>query len=411
LLTSETAAAGARLDLVQRAKSEVNTSVFIFANDKAGRVKMAQLRAVAKTGKKVRLLLDAAGNRLPKEALKALLDAGVEVGIYNPLRIRTLFKPHSYSWRMHDKLLIVDGHELVTGGRNIEDGYFGMKRKGVFEFADTDIHVSGLPAKAANEYFMKLWKSKNVQQLDASSYQADPRRLRRMNRVLDGVEHRTKRGRLKRLARTWRQQPTADLQSIRFVNDGARGPRKDRSRTRATVIRMIEKAKTEVEIQNPYVLPDRKLLRAIRQATARGVTVRVITNSKANSDNGLVYRAYESRLPKLAKAGAEVWEYRGRGVLHAKTVTVDGRKVFIGSHNMDPRSERLNREVGVLAHSRQVAKQLKANGVARRKGADLVAQGGSLTPLKKKACGLLCNWIGRRLFGTAITFAGIYGQL
>ena len=36
--------------------------------------------------------------------------------------------------------------------------------------------------------------------------------------------------------------------------------------------------------------------------------------------------------------------------LHAKTVVVDSRAVFIGTYNLDPRSENLNTEVGVVIH-------------------------------------------------------------
>ena len=49
--------------------------------------------------------------------------------------------------------------------------------------------------------------------------------------------------------------------------------------------------------------------------------------------------------------------------LHAKTMVIDDRAVYIGTYNLDPRSENLNTEVGVVIHdSRQAA--AVANSIA-----------------------------------------------
>ena len=44
--------------------------------------------------------------------------------------------------------------------------------------------------------------------------------------------------------------------------------------------------------------------------------------------------------------------------LHAKTFAVDGNRIFVGSFNLDPRSARLNTEMGVLIDSPVLAERL-----------------------------------------------------
>lgn len=44
--------------------------------------------------------------------------------------------------------------------------------------------------------------------------------------------------------------------------------------------------------------------------------------------------------------------------LHAKTFAVDGKRIFIGSFNFDPRSTALNTEMGLMINSEQMAQKL-----------------------------------------------------
>jgi len=44
--------------------------------------------------------------------------------------------------------------------------------------------------------------------------------------------------------------------------------------------------------------------------------------------------------------------------LHAKTFVVDGRNVFVGSFNFDPRSARLNTELGLVIDSPTLGRQI-----------------------------------------------------
>ena len=126
-------------------------------------------------------------------------------------------------------------------------------------------------------------------------------------------------------------------------------------------------------VESPYfVLPEANI-EGVRKLTARGVRVRVLTNSAASTDVIAAHAGYENTREKLLKAGAELYELRpdtdmerrwsllagkSRAALHAKSLVFDRKSVFIGSFNLDPRSSTLNTEVGVMIDSPEIASQV-----------------------------------------------------
>jgi putative cardiolipin synthase len=113
---------------------------------------------------------------------------------------------------------------------------------------------------------------------------------------------------------------------------------------------------------------------ALVRLAASGVKVRVLTNSFASTDVSIVHAGYAKRRCELVSAGVRLFELkasdgdapgsaRGFGSssatrLHAKTFAVDGERVFVGSFNFDPRSARLNTEMGLVIDSRELAQRL-----------------------------------------------------
>ena len=102
--------------------------------------------------------------------------------------------------------------------------------------------------------------------------------------------------------------------------------------------------------------------------------VRVITNSLASNDVVAAHSGYEKYRKRLLEAGVKIWELKpisakrpraslfgsSGASLHAKALVVDGHNVFVGSYNLDPRSNELNTEQGVLMRQGTVAEQLEA---------------------------------------------------
>lgn len=413
LLASPESSASARIDLIRSAKREINTSVYIFSNDRAGRMVLAELRKAARSGVKVRLLLDGFGNGLPRAALAHLISEGVEVAIYNRLTWKSLFRPWRLTHRLHDKLLIIDGAQMVVGGRNIEEGYFGGNKPGYHHFNDVDAHVAGSAARSANGYFRSLWTGPLVQRLQRKDLWVARRATERYGRSIDRASRLASR--LHRaIGGQWlRQASNARLRNVEFVHQGPRTLGNGNAPVQKRILRMLDDAVREVEILTPYLVPDRAMLGAIARARDRGVNVRIVTNSMqtARGHEYLTQWAYESMVGALARAGAELWEVSGKRGMHAKTVVADGTTVYVGSYNMDPRSRNLQKEVGVVADSPALARDLLDHGAVLRRGGLMASQGGRVTAQKKQQCKAGCRLFAKYIYGPLARVSGLYNQL
>jgi cardiolipin synthase len=104
----------------------------------------------------------------------------------------------------------------------------------------------------------------------------------------------------------------------------------------------LRAAREHVRIRTPYFLPGDELRRAMADAVARGVRVQVLLPGPSN-DSRLVRLASRTRYADYLAGGLELYEFQPR-MMHAKSVTVDGRLALLGSHNVDHRSLRLSFE-------------------------------------------------------------------
>jgi cardiolipin synthase len=112
-----------------------------------------------------------------------------------------------------------------------------------------------------------------------------------------------------------------------------------------------------VVLTTPYLIPDEALLQAIRGAAGRGVTVRMIVPEKV--DSVPTRYASQSYFEDMMEMGVEIWRLRG-GLLHTKSITVDGAMAMFGTVNLDMRSLRLNYEVALFVYDAAFAKELRA---------------------------------------------------
>ncbi|MDN5937212.1 MAG: phospholipase D-like domain-containing protein [Salinisphaera sp.] len=154
---------------------------------------------------------------------------------------------------------------------------------------------------------------------------------------------------------------------------------------------------------SPYFVPGNEGVEAFTQLEQRSVEVRMLTNSLAATDVLPVHAGYASRREDLLEQGIELFELRPHAVpnaptdtlgpfgssgasLHAKTFAVDGERIFIGSFNFDPRSARLNTEMGLLIHSEHMAKglhQVFDNGLGESSCARAIWSGSIQTPRRR----------------------------
>ncbi|HEV8628853.1 MAG TPA: phosphatidylserine/phosphatidylglycerophosphate/cardiolipin synthase family protein [Thermoanaerobaculia bacterium] len=354
ILGSDREAAEARVEMVLAARQELLASAFIFGDDPFTLTSLALLRGAARHGVQVRLIADAQWNHVPRAVQAHLLAEGIEIREYHPFRLDRL------SWlsrRMHDKLAVADGRVLLAGGRNLESTYFGFGRQiGAHDYVDCDLEVEGDAAAEARRYFLALWESRHVR---PSRPRATPTEISKaaalLDRHLGWLEARIDEARHDP-ARPPRQ--LTESGPVRFLHDpigDAAGERKVGAELRD----LLAAARQSVVIESPYLVPTRALRQGLRQALARGVSVRILTNSLQATDNLWPQAGYAGEKADLVRGGVELWEYQGPECLHAKDAVIDGETVIVGSYNLDPRSQSLNRELALVVTNRALADDLR----------------------------------------------------
>jgi putative cardiolipin synthase len=163
-------------------------------------------------------------------------------------------------------------------------------------------------------------------------------------------------------------------------------PIDDVDSVRYNVVEMMRRARKSVVITSPYLVPGEDGIETFRNSIKRwGVNYTLVTNSLAATDEPVVHTGYRRYRPQMLELGMNLYELSpqkvsrslrlGRfstsiGRLHAKSAVVDGQRVFIGSLNFDPRSDRHNTEIGLFIDSPQLAQQvLRLVDVIRQQGA------------------------------------------
>jgi len=400
----------ARAWLAGHARESIEVQYFIWSTDNIGILASEALLRAAERGVRVRVIVDDLLIDAPDRTLLALArHPNVEIRIYNPkhsvgtpthkrlLNVFTDFR--GVNQRMHDKTLLVDGKLAITGGRNMADEYYDYDQ--AYNFRDRDALVLGEAVKAMRASFERFWDSplsvpveelydglglmqKRVTLTDAEVQQV----YRELHAYAGAPENFAPevRAAIDAMPRAF---PALAAQiawgPVEFISDtpGKNGQRLGLGGgglTSAALARLVDDAREEVVIQSPYLVLSDAAMELFGRARARGVRVRISTNSLASTDNLQAFSGYRSQRRRLLKMGLEIREYRPdpavqREVmqryaalkdeapvfaLHAKTLVVDSQVAYIGTYNLDPRSENLNTEVGVIVRDPALARAVCA---------------------------------------------------
>ena len=138
---------------------------------------------------------------------------------------------------------------------------------------------------------------------------------------------------------------------------------------------LLRSAEKDIQLVNAYIIPEQDFIDGIRRLTDRGVEVRILTNSLASHDVPAVNSHYQKWRRPIIEAGAKLYELRADPAikprvdtapvvskfsgLHTKAFVVDGRRVFIGSMNFDPRSVDINTEMGITIESASLGRKMQ----------------------------------------------------
>ena len=302
---------------IDAAQSHVHVLYYIWLDDRTGTdVAQALIRA-AERGVTCRAMADGLGSRaLIKSPLwQKMKDAGVQMAVALPLNnlVRTLLTSR-IDLRNHRKITVIDGRITYCGSRNSADPEFLVKAR-YAPWVDIMLRLEG-PVVTQNELlFLSDWMQATGDTLDDFSLAASP--------VEDGFP-------------------------AQVMGDG---PTERRGATPQLFSALIASAQENLTLSTPYFVPDATVLDALCSAAHRGVEVTLIF-PKVN-DSWIVAAASRSYYRKLLSAGCRIHEFKG-GLLHAKTLTLDGMVTLIGSSNLDLRSFDLNYENNILLQDRGV---------------------------------------------------------
>ncbi len=386
-----------RAEMAASAQRTIDVQYFIFQTDDTGKLLLDELLEAADRGVRLRILLDDLNLTGPNAQItKIAAHPNVEMRLFNPTFYRGGFSPlratefvldwSRLTYRMHNKLFLVDNMIGIAGGRNVGDEYFSTSKD--FEFGDFDVFTVGPTVKRLSASFDAYWNSSLAIPVRALGSAPDAKALEKYRAELD--EHRELNSDVEYMRRVAAGDPLGKIVSGKDPLVWARAevlydsPQKEKVENgeldgrllRQRLLESIRNVKNELLIVTPYLVPGPEQIALLRDLRARNVRIRILTNSLASTDVPAVHAGYRKYRVPLLEMGIDLYEVRTelgkptvRGAklkgdeadgfaLHAKVFTFDRSKVFIGSANFDHRSFRLNTEVGLIIESPQIAQQV-----------------------------------------------------
>ena len=286
------------LQAIAAAQRNVHMEMYAFAKTGTGDLFVEALSDAARRGVAVRVHIDGWGSAQDgQKVARSLRDAGCTVRIYNRLRAMLVGR----FGRNHRKVMVVDDEVAFIGGINIGDENVSEGARA--GWADLAVEIRGSQCRSL------------------------ARMIRRKSRVLC---HGSLRIDFCGLGGGWRLR--------RQYLDAIRG------------------ARHRIDLAQGYFLPDQGIVRALTRASRLGVAVRLVLPGR--SDIPFVRAATRRIYRRLLGAGIRIREWEG-SVLHAKVASIDGRRLLVGSFNLDPFSL-VNHEALVQVVDRDVVERGQA---------------------------------------------------
>jgi len=402
-----------RVHLIRNAQFSIDIQTFILENDESGRYLSYELIQAARRGVKVRLLADHFMSARDEEwaAYLASVDPNFELRYYRPpvgqinpskleLLLHGLLFFQQANQRMHNKVFIVDGAIAITGGRNIDNHYFNQSLS--YNFYDLDALVMGPILPRMLESFEEFWNYRRS--IPAEELGDVKGRIRRgditprttkadfgLEDYFDDIDANANN---EQIVEDRFIAKLVEADHVRFLADHAGKNRLiglwGGGKATRIIRKTIRSSEDELLLQSPYLILNWKARYQFRRLRHKNPDMDIVvsTNSLAATDNTLAYSAnYKLRTAYIQGIGMEIHEYmphpeellahlpnvqilaeraEAAGLdrdpflcIHAKAFVVDERLAYIGSYNLDPRSENLNTEVGLLIEDPEIVAQVR----------------------------------------------------
>ncbi len=308
---------------IDAAKDHVHLLFYIWLPDNNGLKMVEALKRAAARGVTCRAMADDLGSRvmIKSEHWQAMGAAGVHLAralpIGNPL-LRPL--KGRIDLRNHRKIVVIDNHITYCGSQNCADPEFLVKAK-YAPWVDAMMRFEGPIARQNQHLFAGDWMA-HVEE-DISDLLRQP-----MPQALPGLP-----------AQVIGTGPTVRYSAMPEMFES-----------------LMYAARRELVISTPYYVPDEPMLAGLCASARRGVATTIIF--PARNDSWIVGAASHSYYRRLLDAGVQIFEYVG-GLLHTKSLTLDGEVTLIGSANMDRRSFELNYENNILLVDQSLTAEMR----------------------------------------------------
>jgi cardiolipin synthase A/B len=297
---------------IDAAEDHVHLLFYIWLADNNGCKIVEALKRAAGRGVKCRAMADSLGSRamIHSEHWRAMQDAGVHVAVALPIG-NPLLRPLKgrIDLRNHRKIVVIDGRITYCGSQNCADPEFLVKAK-YAPWVDAVMRFEGPIARQNQHLFASDWMTYADEDIDE---------------LLQQPIHAPQAGFVAQVIGTG---PTVRYSAMPEMFEA-----------------LIYTARRELVISTPYYVPDESMQNALCASAYRGVDTTIIF--PARNDSWIVGGASRSYYADLLDAGVKIHEYVG-GLLHTKSLTLDGEVTLIGSANMDRRSFELNYENNIL---------------------------------------------------------------
>ncbi len=308
----------AMLQAIASARHTITFETYIYWSGDIGRKFSTALAERARNGVQVNVTLDWLGsNKMDDGVIEEMKQAGVKVERYRPLNWYSLDR---INHRTHRKLLVIDGHTAFTGGVGIADQWGGHAQD-PDHWRDSHFLVEGPAAAQMQAAFSDNWIKMTGHVLNGDPYYPEVARSGDVD------------------AQVFLSSPSGGSESMHLM-----------------YLLTIAAATRSIDLAAAYFVPDELTQRALLEARARGVRVRILVPGP-HIDSDAVRLASKAQWGPLLSRGVEIYEYQPT-MMHVKLLIVDEHLVSVGSTNFDARSFQLNDEASLNVYESKFAHEM-----------------------------------------------------
>ena len=379
----------ARAVLAEKAERSIDTQYYMWHQDTVGRFLVYALIDAADRGVRVRLLVDDMYGSDGQDTWLAMdVHPNIEVRLFAPYSRRQpkylqfLTRFHDVNARMHTKTFTVDNQVTIVGGRNIGSEYFNADPS--LAFADNDVLAIGPAVDQVSSNFDDYWNGDYSYPVSALLPAANDKDLQKLKnakpafmdkdatkKYLQAVKHGQFANALRDKSGEFHWGPGVIIHDKWWKRDQKREGWHDDLLISALKPYLI-KATEELIMISPYFVPGDETVKTLCNLAQKGVSVKVLTNSLASNDVVAVHAGYSKFRIPLLRFGVELYELDEhlnaaerrtfiwlpgleKSSLHAKSMVIDRKTMFVGSFNYDQRSLYLNTEIGLVFEQADIA--------------------------------------------------------